>query len=113
MDNPFYVYITRDAQVCNLFFIFQWTFKLPLPSNNNITGIALLIQRLAKGDGASFTESVQTGPEAHTSCCTLRTGFFSEAQVSVMQPLNPSIAEVKEGLLLQSYTPSGPVPMST
>lgn len=98
LDIPFYVYITRDAQSCNLFFNFQWTFKLSLPSNNNTTGIALWVQRLAKGDGASFIKSVQTGPEAQKSCCTLSTGFFSEAQVSVMQPLNPSIADVKEGL---------------
>jgi len=60
--------------------------------------------------GAKFPALVQTGSEAHPASCTMGTGLFS----GVKRPGRgddhppPSSAEVKEGVELYHYFPSGP-----
>jgi len=60
--------------------------------------------------GERFSASVQTGPGSHPASYTMGTGSFPGVKRpgrGVDHP-SPSSAEVKEGLELYIYSPSGP-----
>ena len=60
--------------------------------------------------GERFSASVQTGPGSHPASYTMGTGSFPGVKRpgrGVDYP-SPSSAEVKEGLELYIYSPSGP-----
>jgi len=75
--------------------------------------MALLVLRLAKGDGARFSASVQTGLRPTQVSVQYVLGFVPRRKVAVMRKLSPSIAEDKEGLSLDINNPSGPVQVSS
>jgi hypothetical protein len=59
--------------------------------------------------GARFSAPVQTGPGAHTASYTMGTGVFpgvKRLERGIEHP-PPSSAEVKDGVELYLYSPSG------
>jgi len=59
--------------------------------------------------GARFSEPVQTGPGAHPVSYKVGTGSFPGVSVGAWRwPPTPSSSELKEGVWLYLYFPSGP-----
>jgi hypothetical protein len=80
----------------------------------SLVGIATRYGQDGTGDripvGARFSPPVQTGPGAHPASYTMGTGSFpgvKRPRLGVDHP-PPSSAEVKQGIELYLYYPSGP-----